>query len=259
MGHIFVSYKHEEAYFAELLKYKIKEANFNPWMDDQLRAGEDWRGEIDQAIKNSLALIVILTPEAIESKYITYEWAFALGANVKVIPVVFKRTPLHPRLEALQWLDFTNHVSPPWDKLIEVLRKTARSKRKVDDVRENTLDKHNSSPNHYIKNPSPFQSTEKAVPTFSDSNKEYHKEYLKDMLVSGKVQVGDRVYTAKRPDLVATIIDGNTVEFQGRRLPINSWGMMVTGWSAISIYNSVFLERTRKPLGVLRENMEMEL
>ena len=258
MKHVFVSYKHEESYFVELLKYKIKEANFEPWMDGRLRVGEDWRAEIDQAIKNSLALIVILTPEAVESKYVTYEWAFALGADVKVIPVVFKRTPLHPRLEALQWLDFTNHASPPWDKLVEVLRKTAQSKRRIGDIQQTALNKRSSSRINSVINSYPSQSTNEAVLTLPDSDKEYYREHLKDMLVSGKVQVGDRVYTSKRPDLVATIIDGSTVEFQGKRLSINAWGIKVTGWTAISIYNSVFLERTRKPLGALRENMEME-
>ena len=42
---------------------------------------------IDLSIKNAFALIVIMTPEAKASEYVTYEWAFAWGVVVKVIPV----------------------------------------------------------------------------------------------------------------------------------------------------------------------------
>src|SRR5436305_14988013 len=123
--HVFISYKHEDGDFADVLIYKIKEAGFETWVDnDRLHAGEDWRAEIDQAIKNAVALVVVMTPEAKASEYVTYEWAFAWGAGVKVIPVMLKHTPLHPRLEALQHLDFTDHTNRQWDKLINVLKTT---------------------------------------------------------------------------------------------------------------------------------------
>ena len=121
--HIFISYKHEDGDFAEVLIYRLEKAGFNTWVDnDKLHAGEDWRSEIDQAIKSAFALIVIMTSEAKASEYITYEWAFAWGAGVKVIPVVLKHTPLHPRLEALQNLDFSSRIIRPWDKLMDVVK-----------------------------------------------------------------------------------------------------------------------------------------
>lgn len=76
---------------------------------------------------------------------------------------------------------------------------------------------------------------------------------LKDLITEGKVLVGERVFTRKRPDQFATIIDGDTVEFEGEQMPINTWGQQMTGWSSISIYNSVFLVRTGQPLKNLRE------
>ena len=41
------------------------------------------------------------------------------------------------------------------------------------------------------------------------------------------------------PDKVATIVSGNEVAYQGRRLSINAWGQEVTGWLSINIYASV--------------------
>src|SRR2546428_9488081 len=106
MRHVFISYQHNDGDFAENLISRIEKVGLETWVDnDHLQAGEDWRTEIDQAIKDAFALIVIMTPEARSSEYVTYEWAFAWGAGVKVIPILYKETKLHPRLEALQYLN----------------------------------------------------------------------------------------------------------------------------------------------------------
>jgi CheY-like chemotaxis protein len=126
--YVFISYQREDSDFAEILTNRIQMAGFQTWIDsNKLRAGEDWRAEIDQAVKSAFALIVIMTPEAKASEYVTYEWSFAWGAGVKVIPVVLKSTPLHPRLETLQYLDFTNFNSRPWDKLLAVIKTASNS------------------------------------------------------------------------------------------------------------------------------------
>ena len=118
----FISYAHEDGDFAELLQLRIEKEGYKAWRDiEKLAVGVDWRQEIDQNIKESAAVIVILSPSSKESEYVTYEWAFAWGVGVPVIPIMLKPTPLHPRLETLQFLDFTNQGSRPWAKLITAL------------------------------------------------------------------------------------------------------------------------------------------
>jgi TIR domain-containing protein len=128
MNHVFISHSHEDGDFAEILNSKLTQAGFTVWTDAKIRGGVDWRKEIDQAIKNASALIVVVTEEARTSEYVTYEWAFAWGAGVKVIPVLRKLTKLHPRLESLQYLDFTDQPSRPWDTLVALLREAESSK-----------------------------------------------------------------------------------------------------------------------------------
>ena len=123
--HIFISYHHNDLDFAENVISRLEKEGFSLWADSKLSAGEDWRMIIDLAIKDAFALIVIMTPEAKASEYVTYEWVFAWGVGVKVIPMMLKKTPLHPRLEALQYLDFTNQKSRPWEKLIEEAKNAA--------------------------------------------------------------------------------------------------------------------------------------
>jgi hypothetical protein len=129
MSHVFLSCKHEDGDFADLVTGKLQAAGFAVWVDTDLQVGEDWRKEIDQGIMDAIALIVIMTPEAKASEYVTYEWAFALGAGKKVIPLVFKPTPLHPRLEALQYLDFTNRAARRWDALTSAVQRVGEAKK----------------------------------------------------------------------------------------------------------------------------------
>ena len=121
LSQVFISYKREERDFAELLESKLQGANFNVWIDRQLRAGTEWRERIDEEIRKSIALIVIMTHAAKMSEYVTYEWAFAYGAGVRVIPIIFiEPDELHPRLKTLQYRDFRN--TQPWDELIKDLK-----------------------------------------------------------------------------------------------------------------------------------------
>jgi hypothetical protein len=114
--HVFISYSHANGDFAEIVKTRLEGRGFNVWTDeDRLLAGEDWRNGIDQAIRSACALIVVITPSAKASEYVTYEWAFAWGIGIKVIPVLLEPTPLHPRLEALQYLDFSIRAERQWD------------------------------------------------------------------------------------------------------------------------------------------------
>jgi len=67
-----------------------------------------------------------MTPEARKSEYVTYEWSFAWGKGKKIFPIMLKQTQLHPRLESLQYLDFTNRTTRPWDKLVDSIKQITK-------------------------------------------------------------------------------------------------------------------------------------
>jgi hypothetical protein len=121
MSHVFISYSRKDATFAETLREKLKGAGFEVWMDSILPVGYDWRQEIDQAIRQAFAVLVVVSPDSKASEYVTYEWAFALGLGIKVIPLVIEATQLHPRLETVQHLNFTDPQAAIWQRLFDGL------------------------------------------------------------------------------------------------------------------------------------------
>jgi hypothetical protein len=119
MTTVFLSYSSKDHVFAELAQIKLAEAGITLWRDSgQLRAGSDWRRGIEKGISDSFAVIVALSEHSIQSSYVTFEWAFALGRNKVVLPLKLSEGNVHPRLQVIQYLDFSTPGALPWESLI---------------------------------------------------------------------------------------------------------------------------------------------
>ena len=71
--HIFVSYAREDKEFARQLHRRLRESNRIPWQDlRNLRGGDYWQATIDEALRNAEALVVVMSPQATKSQYVTY-------------------------------------------------------------------------------------------------------------------------------------------------------------------------------------------
>ncbi|MCC6804680.1 MAG: toll/interleukin-1 receptor domain-containing protein [Anaerolineae bacterium] len=123
--HVFISYSHKNSEFAGILKERLVAAGIDPRIDtDFLKGGAVWHQEIDDQIRTASVVLLILSPDSFESKYVTYEWAFALGNGVPVIPLMIEKTELHPRLRMIQYIDFANRwkIDEPIRQLIEAIQ-----------------------------------------------------------------------------------------------------------------------------------------
>lgn len=123
MSHVFVSYSRQDSAFVETLREQLTASGFEVWTDSVVRPGNDWRQEIDDAIRQAFVMLVIVTPASKSSEYVTYEWAFALGLGVRVIPLIVEPAELHSRLQFLQHIDMTRWQGEdlPWARLLEGL------------------------------------------------------------------------------------------------------------------------------------------
>ncbi len=123
MAQVFLSYSRADHFFAELARIKLEEENISVWVDKgQLRAGNDWRSGIDKGISDCFVVLLALSSHSSESSFVTYEWASAMGKGKPIIPVRLNECQVHPKLEPIQNLDFSNPVSQPWDDLIDRIK-----------------------------------------------------------------------------------------------------------------------------------------
>ena len=127
---VFVSYASADQALATRVKEKLRAGNLDAWLaHESLAPGQAWRTAIDVGIGEADAVVAVFTEAAIESRYVTYEWAFALGSGTPVIPVRHRveRSDLHPRLEVLQDADFEE--AGDWDRVVHQVRQHAACNR----------------------------------------------------------------------------------------------------------------------------------
>jgi hypothetical protein len=138
MTTVFLSYSTKDHHFAELVTVKLAEAGISVWRDQgRLRAGTDWRQEIERAISSADAVIVAMSTNSADSAYVTFEWAYALGNGSDLVPIKLNDCNVHPRLQTIQHLDFSVPGSLPWETLVERIReidKDVKEKSAISDV-----------------------------------------------------------------------------------------------------------------------------
>ena len=83
-AHIFISYKHSDKEVAHRVRKELQRQGNKVWMDTQITPGEDWKGEIANAIKGSVCVVFLASKEALESRYCREEILFASSINKPV-------------------------------------------------------------------------------------------------------------------------------------------------------------------------------
>jgi hypothetical protein len=86
---IFLSYSRKDAKYLKKLYYWLIESGFNVWADLRIQPGNlSWINDISSAIKNSKIIIVLLTPNSEESKWVQQEIKFGNLHNIPIFWLV---------------------------------------------------------------------------------------------------------------------------------------------------------------------------
>lgn len=90
MKQIFLSYARADGKDpAAKLRRELEQSGFKIWQDTtDMRGGQAWKDQLRQAIKAVDTVLVLLTPGAVASKYVNWEWETAITVEKKVIPLL---------------------------------------------------------------------------------------------------------------------------------------------------------------------------
>lgn len=107
MPRIFISYSRADAAFAHHLTASLREAGGDVWIDvADIRSGDDWSDAIQAALDQCAVMLLILSPEAMDSVNVASEWKYYLDEGKTVIPVLMRETRINFRLRPLNYIDF---------------------------------------------------------------------------------------------------------------------------------------------------------
>lgn len=91
--HAFLSYSHSDTNIMRRIRGDLSDAGLNVWTDESLVPGTaSWKNAIEEAIQNTVTLVVLLSPDAKHSDWIEKEIDYARACNVKVLPILIRGT-----------------------------------------------------------------------------------------------------------------------------------------------------------------------
>lgn len=93
---VFLSYSSEDREIAQELASKLSKAGLDTWDPaEALFPGDNWALRIGEALEESDAMVVLISPTSVKSEHVQHEIQYALGAaryKGRLIPVVVKPT-----------------------------------------------------------------------------------------------------------------------------------------------------------------------
>ncbi|MBV8859050.1 MAG: SUMF1/EgtB/PvdO family nonheme iron enzyme [Acidobacteria bacterium] len=85
MPHVFVSYSTHDTWYAYKVAGALEYAGWEVWIADPTRNSREFWPEIKEAIKESGAVVVLMSPRSRESNWVMQEAGFAQGADKQLI------------------------------------------------------------------------------------------------------------------------------------------------------------------------------
>ncbi len=138
MGYVYLAYLEDDRGFVAHLTRQLEDAGFRVWQaEESARAQKSSQEAIDRAIREASAVLVVLTPAASASPQVMYEWMFALGAGIPVIPLMVEVCEVPTRL-AEQTLDFSEAGVRPWGRLLRLVREAHLRAKSAQEEGKNT-------------------------------------------------------------------------------------------------------------------------
>jgi hypothetical protein len=106
---VFISHSDADADLAKRVADTLKRSGFQVWDagdNSQVLPGDNWGEKLAQALEESSAMVILLTPNSVKSPHVTHELSFALGnTNYKgrVIPVL-AAPPEQLPMDQIPWI-----------------------------------------------------------------------------------------------------------------------------------------------------------
>lgn len=110
---VFLSHSSFDKAFVMSLAVDLKNYGFDVWLDEwEILAGESIPSKINDGIKECDYLMLILSPNAVLSKWVENEWQAKYWeeverGHIKLIPVLYQKCEIPPLLKMKKYVDFT--------------------------------------------------------------------------------------------------------------------------------------------------------
>ncbi|WP_252238841.1 TIR domain-containing protein [Clostridium sp. VAP51] len=139
MASIFLSHNSKDKKFVRELAGKLKNYNVKVWIDEaEIKIGDSLVKKIEHGIDDMDYLGVVLSPNSIESEWVTKEVDMAMNSEifdkrVKVLPLLYKKCDITGFLKGKLYADFTSKkkYEESFHKLLDTLNVDEKDSQRV--------------------------------------------------------------------------------------------------------------------------------
>ena len=124
MGDIFISYSRENKEFVQRLADYLERESLSVWVDNRIDYGARWWKTVVEKIRECAAMIVVMTPESENSKWVEREMMYADKIEKHLFPLLLKGE-CFPLLINHQYHDVRDGSLPP-EEFVITLKKICR-------------------------------------------------------------------------------------------------------------------------------------
>lgn len=113
MSKIFISYVNQDRPITERLINKLSDLTISGWLDQaDIAIGEEISSAIRKSIKESSAILVLVSPASIRNKWVQFEVSAAQALDKVIIPIIINgkgiENKLPPIIADIQYIDARN-------------------------------------------------------------------------------------------------------------------------------------------------------
>ena len=88
---VFISHAQTDQTLVRKVIGELKKSGLDVWSESEILPGDNWAAEVDKALQESEAMVVLLTPASLRSNQVRREIEYALGDKKfshRLIPVI---------------------------------------------------------------------------------------------------------------------------------------------------------------------------
>lgn len=112
MSAIYISYSTDDKKFAKKLTKDLEKSGHKPWLDEwEIKVGDSIHKKLEEGIANADFVVVILSPNAVQSGWVDNEWRAKHWEEIKkkevlVLPVLLRDCEIPTLLKTKKYADF---------------------------------------------------------------------------------------------------------------------------------------------------------
>ena len=127
-GHsVFVCYSRRDREFADRLTADLRAGGVSTWRDvdnipaDAAQNRNEWDKAVERALQTCSAMVVVLSPDSVESREVQGEWSYFKNRDQPIFPVIARPCDVPFRLSIFQVWDLTTDYKARVSQLAAVL------------------------------------------------------------------------------------------------------------------------------------------